>query len=289
MPLAVSDVSNTGTPVEPAPLPSGDERPTPQGLTTADTEAAVTVAASTPGVKSKQAERLAALREPLASLQGCDPLQRLTRSERIFSCTTGTDPTASRISSTGMEHKVFMEARFAGKWASYNMTPSRYQSATQEYNMCLDEALQGEGKILYVKKISSAVLQRLAEVEQMLIQRIVMGNFLTKDGTSKAVQGMYSHTTSSAQYSSHLAIVALRRPNRGRRGLLSQALLCCAARCGRCRRGQGKRQKQAGKSMFDKLPSPEFCSRTHCHVLRRPRRTDSLHRAANHRRARGAS
>ncbi|KAF7796643.1 hypothetical protein EIP86_007825 [Pleurotus ostreatoroseus] len=125
--------------------------------------------------------RLTALRTRLPDLQS-EETKGLSRSERIFHLHTGINPHSLRIEKFGTEHFTFMNLRLERKWASYEMTPRGYLSATEAYNDRLAEDLTKEGKKLVVKKTAHALMEKLAEVEACCIDRIITDNFKSKSG-----------------------------------------------------------------------------------------------------------
>ena len=106
------------------------------------------------------------------------PLPRhpeLTRSQLIFSIATSTDPRSLTIERKD-EFFLFMDMRTEYRWASYSMTCRKWVTATGIFNTRLEEKREGEN-LEFVRKNPCALMDKLSEVEQQVIQRVATGNF----------------------------------------------------------------------------------------------------------------
>lgn len=95
-----------------------------------------------------------------------------TRSQRLFALTTGIDARSLQIQGD-TEFFLFMEMRVEFSWASYQMTPKKWVTATEEYNRRLTEKDGPE----IVKKNPQALVRKLGEMEPRLMERIVKGDY----------------------------------------------------------------------------------------------------------------
>ena len=102
----------------------------------------------------------------------------LTRSQLIFSISTSIDPRSLSIKRKD-EFFLFMEMRAEHQWASFSMTCRKWVTATSSFNTQLEERQKG-GNLEIVKKNPRALMDKLAEVEQQIIQRSTTGNFTCK-------------------------------------------------------------------------------------------------------------
>jgi hypothetical protein len=111
----------------------------------------------------------------------------LTRSQRLFSLATNIDPRSLLIREHD-EFCLFMDMRAELKWISHEMTPKRWVQATMEYNKCLPARagpLEGSSVI---PKNPLALSRKLGEIEQMVMTRIIKGNFKCKStGTAQTL------------------------------------------------------------------------------------------------------
>lgn len=102
-------------------------------------------------------------------------LQKLTKSERLFSIATEVDIRSLTIS-TDIEFRLFVDMRAEKQWASYRMTSHRWVSETREYNQRLKAKNDGE-KQLTIFKNPRALLDKLASIEADVMKRLATGNF----------------------------------------------------------------------------------------------------------------
>jgi hypothetical protein len=98
----------------------------------------------------------------------------LTRSQLIFSIATSTDPRSLTIERKD-EFFLFMDMRTEYRWASFSMTCRKWVTATGIFNTRLEEK-RGEN-LEFVRKNPRALMDKLSEVEQQVIQRVATGNF----------------------------------------------------------------------------------------------------------------
>ena len=108
----------------------------------------------------------------------------LTRSQLIFSISTSIDPRSLAIERKD-EFFLFMEMRAEHQWASFSMTCRKWVTATSSFNTQLEERQKG-GNLEIVKKNPRALMDKLAEVEQQIIQRFTTGNFTCKQCSNEA-------------------------------------------------------------------------------------------------------
>ena len=76
-----------------------------------------------------------------------------------------------------------MDMRAERQWASFSMTCRKWVNATNIFNTQLEERRKGEN-LDVVKKNPRALMDKLAEVEQQIIQRLTTENFACKYSTS---------------------------------------------------------------------------------------------------------
>ena len=100
----------------------------------------------------------------------------LTRSQLIFSLATQTDPRILTIQ-RGDEFFLFMDLRKEHQWASFKMTSHKWVLATEAYNLQLQSSCSSKGHS-YIAKNPRALMDKLGEIEQMIAQRIMTGNYL---------------------------------------------------------------------------------------------------------------
>lgn len=105
-------------------------------------------------------------------------LQKLTKSQRLFSLATKIDVRSLKIS-TNPEFYLFMEMRSEQQWTSFKMTSRKWVTATDEYNKRLEDSNKKECCQTF-KKNPRALLDKLIEVEVAVLKRIVTQNFACK-------------------------------------------------------------------------------------------------------------
>jgi hypothetical protein len=145
---------------------------------------------------------LDALRRPLPlplSLRN----KGLTRSQLIFSIGTAIDPRALQI--TGDEEfYLFMDMRAEYQWTSFGMTASKWAPAAKLYNSRL-EAIGKKKNIAIIKKHPRALMEKLAEIEPRIIERILRQD---SQGDQRSISAKKNNT--SAFWSKHcFAVPAL--------------------------------------------------------------------------------
>ncbi|EGO22399.1 hypothetical protein SERLADRAFT_451253 [Serpula lacrymans var. lacrymans S7.9] len=137
-----------------------------------------TVAPKCPSDKHTSQNLMAAF-SPLA-----DPnLNGLSRSQRIFSISTGIDPRSLTLNSSA-EFFLFMDMRLQNKWASFSMTSRKWVLATADYNSRL-EKLPKSGGSPAVMKNPRALFDKLGEIETKIVERIKSNNFVSSSGNEK--------------------------------------------------------------------------------------------------------
>lgn len=107
---------------------------------------------------------------------------KLTRSQRLFSVVTGI-PFQSLSINDRDEFFLFMDMRAELGWASFNMNSARYAQATLEYNTRLESANKTKGRGT-VKKSPRAIMEKLVDVEDVIMVRLSTNNFVCKFDTS---------------------------------------------------------------------------------------------------------
>lgn len=95
-----------------------------------------------------------------------------TRSQRLFLLATGISPDSLAIKGHE-EFYLFMNMRAEFRWVSYEMTSRKWVEATDEYNRRL---VQKCGTLV-PKKNPLALLRKLGEMEQRLIERVLKDDF----------------------------------------------------------------------------------------------------------------
>jgi hypothetical protein len=105
-----------------------------------------------------------------------DPkFEKLTRSERLFSLATRTNPRSLDISSN-VEFYLFMEMRAERGWASFKMTSRKWVNETAEYNKRLTEKNRKAG-LPTIEKNPRALLEKLTTIEAKVLERVATGNY----------------------------------------------------------------------------------------------------------------
>ncbi|PIL34267.1 hypothetical protein GSI_03978 [Ganoderma sinense ZZ0214-1] len=109
-----------------------------------------------------------------------------TRSQRIFSIKTGVDPLSTKIE-TDDEHDLFMKLREKCQWVSHDMNPRKYVEAASVYNIELEKQNRLNAYISYaVRKTPRAIMDKLANVEDQVIKRLISNDFTSKSSESTA-------------------------------------------------------------------------------------------------------
>ncbi|THG92922.1 hypothetical protein EW026_g8156 [Hermanssonia centrifuga] len=116
----------------------------------------------------------------------------LTRSERLFAIHTGINPLSLKISSDS-EFYTFMDLRFEEEWASYKMMSRKYVEATDLYNIRLTHANEAKGITSTIHKRPRAIAEKLAEIEAMCSQRLISGNYMSKQSGDEAFWRKHCH------------------------------------------------------------------------------------------------
>ena len=97
--------------------------------------------------------------------------EKLTKKQLYFLSSSKTDPRSYTIE-RGREFFIYMDLREQRQWSSFRMTPKSWQDATRLLNEELREQLSSSAP----PKIPRALVDKLAEVEQRILQRIQTGN-----------------------------------------------------------------------------------------------------------------
>jgi hypothetical protein len=110
-----------------------------------------------------------------APLKLPDPSQ-LTRSQRLFSIATDTD-VRTLVIKEPHEFFLFMNIRAERQWASFNMTPRKWVSATEHYNLRLEDLNKAANRTT-IKKNPRALVEALGGVEEKVTSRLIKGDFV---------------------------------------------------------------------------------------------------------------
>lgn len=105
-------------------------------------------------------------------------LQKLTKSQRLFSLATKVDIRSLKIS-TNIEFYLFMDMRSEEQWTSFKMTSRKWVTATDEYNRRLEDSNKKE-RCETFKKNPRALLDKLIEIEVSVLKRLVTQKFTCK-------------------------------------------------------------------------------------------------------------
>ena len=95
-----------------------------------------------------------------------------TPSQRFFEAGTGADPRSFSIHGDD-EFYLFMDMRADKQWKSSTMTPIKWVEATQAFNT----RLQSTHPSQYVSKKPRALIEKLGEVEGIILERIGKQNY----------------------------------------------------------------------------------------------------------------
>jgi len=96
-----------------------------------------------------------------------------TQSEQFFLSATNVDIRALTIAK-GLEFYIFMDLRAEYKWVTYSMTTTKWVHATNEFN----SRLRKSGIQDVILKSPRAVMDKLAEIEDVIADRILKNNYL---------------------------------------------------------------------------------------------------------------
>jgi hypothetical protein len=102
-------------------------------------------------------------------------LQRLTKSQRIFSIATRTDIRSLTISGD-IEFYLFMQLRAERGWASFKMTSHKWVAETAEFNARLEKC-NAEANRQTIQKNPRALLDKLLAIEIKVMDRIATNNY----------------------------------------------------------------------------------------------------------------
>lgn len=128
-----------------------------------------------PASEVRRTHIVAALSEPLPLPAG-PGLQGLTRSQRLFALVTGVNPLSLTVG-RGEEFFLFMRLREQHQWRTFSMTSHRYVEATHLYNVGLERLAPVYG-LTFVPKNPRALLNKLGEIEGMILKRIYKQDFM---------------------------------------------------------------------------------------------------------------
>lgn len=101
----------------------------------------------------------------------------LTRSQRLFQIHTSLNPNSLKISAD-QEFYLFMELREKFQWVSYRMTSLSYVEAAHVYNVAMEDLWRKKGLPPPARKNPRAILDKLSEVENQILDRIVRKDFV---------------------------------------------------------------------------------------------------------------
>ncbi|EIW51483.1 uncharacterized protein TRAVEDRAFT_137340 [Trametes versicolor FP-101664 SS1] len=104
----------------------------------------------------------------------------LTPSQQVFSISTGLNP-LSMVIPGGDEFFLFMNLRAEHQWASHSMTPRKWVEAAEIYNTELEKTKHRLGYYGWtVKKTPRALMDKLGEIESMVLRRLSAGDYKCK-------------------------------------------------------------------------------------------------------------
>ncbi|KAG2106101.1 hypothetical protein BD769DRAFT_1366791 [Suillus cothurnatus] len=132
-----------------------------------------------------------------------------TRSQRLFSISTGIDPRSLTFQSSD-EFYMFMDMQAEFKWLSYQMTSKRWVLATEEYNRRL---MKKNGQSV-VPKNPQALLRALGDIEPKLMSKITKNDYT-------------SRRNSESFWRRHCSVVSLVKEESGKKARKAQT-------CSRC-------------------------------------------------------
>lgn len=159
-------------------------------LTIVDDVARLNISSTVPSVSN--AAHAQVLQRLLAKLPLVG-INALTPSQALFSRLTELDVRCLRLA-PGPEFFIFMDLRAEYKWASYKMNAFKWVSATEEYNARLTKygREHPEKLALVIKKNPRALMEKLVEIEQKILNRIARRDFKCKS-TSHAHTNVRTH------------------------------------------------------------------------------------------------
>ncbi|KZP11522.1 hypothetical protein FIBSPDRAFT_756586, partial [Athelia psychrophila] len=154
--------------------------PEPTSLTTAiHSSPALSITAQTGARLAPSSQAVLDTRAPsivdVFALPVHESLQKLTKSQRLFTVNTGIDVRSLKISSD-TEFFLFMRMRKEHQWSSFKMTPTKWATKTKLYNMRLLECTSGSGDSPVLKH-PRVLQEKLVTVEYDVVQRIIKNDF----------------------------------------------------------------------------------------------------------------
>ncbi|OBZ68323.1 hypothetical protein A0H81_11830 [Grifola frondosa] len=108
----------------------------------------------------------------------------LTRSQQLFSISTGIDVRATSIGS-GDEFFLFMDLRLKNRWISFLMTPRKWVTAADEYNVELAKCDKSKGRST-IGKTPRALMDKLSEIEPRVLGHVTSGNYASHESGDEA-------------------------------------------------------------------------------------------------------
>ncbi|OBZ70680.1 hypothetical protein A0H81_09184 [Grifola frondosa] len=107
---------------------------------------------------------------PLHNFFAMHNVSGLTRSQQLFSISTGIDVRATSIGS-GDEYFLFMDLRLKNRWVSFLMTPRKWVTAADEFNMKLAKLDKSKGRST-TGKTPHALMDKLGKVEPQVLGHV---------------------------------------------------------------------------------------------------------------------
>lgn len=107
-----------------------------------------------------------------------EQLKHLTPSERLFTFATRIDVSSLEIT-VDWEFFLFMEMRGKEKWSTNRMSSHKYMEAANQFNAKLAERARSKN-CTFTAKNPRAIVDKLAEVERQVLNRIATGNYKCK-------------------------------------------------------------------------------------------------------------
>lgn len=96
-------------------------------------------------------------------------------SQQLYTRFTGIPLSVFKIE-RGDEFFLFMDLRTERKWVAHKTTSRAWITITEEYNQALENKNTAAG-LLTIKKNVHAIMEKLGEVENMVLNRLVSKNF----------------------------------------------------------------------------------------------------------------
>ncbi|OJT04576.1 hypothetical protein TRAPUB_4846 [Trametes pubescens] len=117
----------------------------------------------------------------------------LTRSQRVMSVLGGIDTRSLAFARNESDvFFLFMRLRAEHKWASYNMSPSKWVAAASIYNTEVDRLNVQKSKTM-VRKTPRALMEKLGEVETRILARLASNDYQSKQSGNEKFWREHCH------------------------------------------------------------------------------------------------